>query len=172
MDSFRPGATSYCPFDNKAELAETGVAPAGITEDLALLRPSELGLARPAETAERTEDSHRETELPGPGPGPGPLSAEEENRRRLYLNVGRPRPFYGVSQSPPHPAQDQLNATTTALQHKTKVRHLTAFSLLPTRTLIERKAIKYCLSLERRYADFTGNCEEPFSIGDWTGETF
>lgn len=116
MDSFRPGATSYCPF-------ETGVAPAGITEDLALLPPSEPGLARPAETGERTEDSDRETELPGPGPGP--LSTEEENRRRLYLNVGRPRPFYGVSQSPPQPAQDQLNPTTSSLQHKTKVRRPT-----------------------------------------------
>ena len=127
MDSFRPGATSYCPFENKAELADSGVAPAGITEDLALPRPSELGLARPPETGERTED--REIELPGPGPspppaGPGHLSAEEENRRRLYLNVGRPRPFYGVAQSAPalHPAQDQQNPpTTTALHHKTKV---------------------------------------------------
>merc|ERR1711997_1163882 len=27
MDSFRPGATSYCPFENKAELSETGGGP-------------------------------------------------------------------------------------------------------------------------------------------------
>ena len=190
MDSFRPGATSYCPFENKAELADSGVAPAGITEDVPLLRPSELGLPRPAETGERTED--REIELPGPGPGPGPaagpspgpgptggpsptsLSAEEENRRRLYLNVGRPRPFYGVAQSGLNPAPDQQNPPTTALHHKAKVRHLTVRGSagmvlsLPTWKLI----IQTVFPLERRYADFTGNSEEPFSIGDWTGETF
>ena len=109
MDSFRPGATSYCPFENKSEVAEGGAGvgpPAGSPQDLALLRPSELGLVRPAED--------RETE-------PLSLSAQEENRRRLYLNVGRPRPFYGVSQSALH--QDQQNTSATAHHNKTKVRH-------------------------------------------------
>ena len=120
MDSFRPGATSYCPFQNKAELGETGAAPAWTTEDLALLRPSELRLARPADTAGRTEDSDGDTEVRSPGAGH--LSVEEENRRRLYLNVGRPRPFYGVSQSPPLQAQEQLNLPASGLHQKTKVR--------------------------------------------------
>lgn len=109
MDSFRPGATSYCPFENKSEVAEGGAGvgpPAGSPQDLALLRPSELGLARPAED--------RETE-------PLSLSAQEENRRRLYLNVGRPRPFYGVSQSAVQQAEQDPPNTTTSNQHiKTK----------------------------------------------------
>ena len=110
MDSFRPGATSYCPFENKSEVAEGGAGvgpPAGSPQDLALLRPSELGLARPAED--------RETE-------PLSLSAQEENRRRLYLNVGRPRPFYGVAQSALQQGHDPQNTPGTAQHNKTKVR--------------------------------------------------
>ena len=124
MDSFRPGATSYCPFENKAELGETGAGPvagSGSPQDVALLRPSELGLARAAESGGRTEVLEREIELLA-GPEPLSLSAQEENRRRLYLNVGRPRPFYGVSQSPLQTQQDQQNATATAHHSKTKVR--------------------------------------------------
>ena len=161
MDSFRPGATSYCPFENKSEVAEGGAGvgpPAGSPQDLALLRPSELGLARPAED--------RETE-------PLSLSAQEENRRRLYLNVGRPRPFYGVSQSAVQQAEQDPPNTTTSNQHiKTKVRlrpdtGQATLSLLNSKTLSDS-----VFFLERRNADFAGNSEEPLSIGDWTGETF
>ena len=119
--------------ENKAELAESGAGPpAGSPEDLALPPPSDLALARPAQTAGRTEgDSEREIELLAGGPGGA--SAREQNRRRLYLNVGRPRPFYGVSQPPLQQAQqDQQNTTATATssQNKTKVR--LSLVLLPT----------------------------------------
>ena len=82
MDSFRPGATSYCPFQNKAELGETGAAPAWTTEDLALLRPSELRLARPADTAGRTEASDGDTEVRSPGAGHLSVEEEKKGRRR------------------------------------------------------------------------------------------
>ena len=80
MDSFRPGATSYCPFENKGELVEVGEV-------------GEVGEA----PAPATAPVLTQTEEPVPVPS---LSPEEQNRRRLYLNEGRPRPFYRVSALP------------------------------------------------------------------------
>ena len=95
MESFRPGSISYCPFENKGDLDGTE----GID-----IPPEEA-----REAAEGDPEGAREEDRPAPGEAalpsphtPTPISSpdnvspEEENRRRLYLNVGRPRPFYRV----------------------------------------------------------------------------
>ena len=82
MDSFRPGSVSYCPFSEKENQNNNNVATANTeaapTADTAV-GPTAVAAADPAE-------------VPGPE-----VTPEEETRRRLYLNLGRPRPFYRVS---------------------------------------------------------------------------
>ena len=86
MDLHRPGATSYSPFDNKGELGDTDSAPAPGPAPAPESVPGEGEEAPPVESeGQQASASHNL------------LTPEEENRRRLYLNVGRPRPFYRVS---------------------------------------------------------------------------
>ena len=125
MDSFRPGSSSYCPFPNEDEIINNSDIEGGVNEptndDLENNNVSIVNLHSVSndassdndetdnENAEMTEDVSSNDE--------SRESPEEENRRRLYLNTGRPRPFYRVhSSSPP---QSSLLETTPITSTRT-----------------------------------------------------
>ena len=125
MDSFRPGSSSYCPFPNEDEIINNSDIEGGVNEptndDLENNNVSVVNLHNVTsdassdnddtdnENAEMTEDVSSNDE--------SRESPEEENRRRLYLNTGRPRPFYRVhSSSPP---QSSLLETTPITSTRT-----------------------------------------------------
>ena len=104
MDSFRPGSSSYCPFQNQEQEhsiienrindaseahAEADVnINAGLSENHTIVEDHD-NITDDSED-ERGSDSSDEVE-----------NREEENRRQLYLPSGRPRPFYRVYSSSP-----------------------------------------------------------------------
>lgn len=102
LDSFKPGSTSYCPFPNEED---TGNLPPGTPArpqsnenneepHPRLVRPSDVStISQEQDTSSTLENSDQRA-----------TSSEETMRRRLYLNVGRPRPFYRVSSSPTSPS--------------------------------------------------------------------
>ena len=102
LDSFKPGSTSYCPFPNEEDTGNlTPGTPASPqnnenNEDARLVRPSEVATSNIIIQEQDTSTTLENSDLA--------TSSEETMRRRLYLNVGRPRPFYRVSSSPASPS--------------------------------------------------------------------
>jgi hypothetical protein len=110
LDSFRPGSSSYSPFQSPADVNNNTVHPdhnrtnenAETISEFNLLRPSEIS-PRGSEVSSwnssiSTDSDHSPTHTsstPETNVGDN-ISPEEVNRRRLYLNFGRPRPFYRV----------------------------------------------------------------------------
>ena len=139
MDSFRPGSSSYCPFQSKTDANNNPICieDSDPNEDVTerafnFLRPSEI-TQRGGEDAnssilldlENAQTTPHVTSTPEPHDESRNLnsngnthseviSAEEENRRRLYLNFGRPRPFYRVSSTPETSVQEKTTQTGNA----------------------------------------------------------
>ena len=98
MESFRPGSISYCPFENKGGLDGTEGIDRPLEEARDAAEEGPEGGPDGLSDADRTapgEQALPSQHTPTPISSPN-VSPEEENRRRLYLNVGRPRPFYRV----------------------------------------------------------------------------
>eukprot|EP00092_Neocalanus_flemingeri_P011199 GFUD01012064.1.p1 GENE.GFUD01012064.1~~GFUD01012064.1.p1 ORF type:complete len:524 (+),score=132.20 GFUD01012064.1:388-1959(+) len=121
LDSFRPGSSSYSPFQSKSDennnesnQNNANHESENINGGLQLLRPSVLTqrvmeesnsaatLEDPIIVEERNDPegiinqgSHQSSQNLENIQNSN-ISPEEQNRRRLYLNLGRPRPFYRV----------------------------------------------------------------------------
>lgn len=110
LDSFRPGSSSYSPFQSPTDVNNNTVHPdhnrtnenaENITE-FNLLRPSEIS-PRGSEVSSSSSSISTDFDNSATHTSSTPeaniednISPEEVNRRRLYLNFGRPRPFYRV----------------------------------------------------------------------------
>ena len=109
LDSFKPGSTSYCPFPNEEDGGNlTPGTPSPQSNENneeshpRLVRPSDVSTTQPTGN-NITSQEHDTSTLENPDRA-ATSSSEETMRRRLYLNVGRPRPFYRVSSSPASPS--------------------------------------------------------------------
>ena len=125
MDSFRPGSSSYCPFPNEDEIINNSDIEGGVNEptndDLENNNVSVVNLQNVSNDAssdnDDTDNENTEMTEDVSSNDESRESPEEENRRRLYLNTGRPRPFYRVhSSSPP---QSSLLETTPITSTRT-----------------------------------------------------
>eukprot|EP00092_Neocalanus_flemingeri_P021998 GFUD01023856.1.p1 GENE.GFUD01023856.1~~GFUD01023856.1.p1 ORF type:complete len:317 (+),score=55.55 GFUD01023856.1:371-1321(+) len=121
LDSFRPGSSSYSPFQSKSDennnesnQNNANHESENINGGLQLLRPSVLTqrVMEESNSAATIEDPIIVEERNDPEGNinqgshqslqnleniqNSTISPEEQNRRRLYLNLGRPRPFYRV----------------------------------------------------------------------------
>ena len=103
LDSFKPGSTSYCPFPNEEDNSNLSQGTARTQSNdgneesnprPALVRPSDVSVIPTTSNINIQEQHAHEENQDRAG-----TSSEEEMRRRLYLNVGRPRPFYRVPSS-------------------------------------------------------------------------
>jgi len=115
MDSFRPGSSSYSPFQVQSE-TDANNNPVTVEQNnaneeiesetpLNLFRPSEISLREADDSLSNfsiTTDQDETIHAPSSTDtnSADSISPEEINRRRLYLNLGRPRPFYTVSSTP------------------------------------------------------------------------
>ena len=106
LDSFKPGSTSYCPFPNGEDGGNlTPGTPSPQSNENneeshpRLVRPSDVSTL-PTTGNNITSQEHDTSTLENTDRAATSSSSEETMRRRLYLNVGRPRPFYRVSSSP------------------------------------------------------------------------
>ena len=115
MDSFRPGSSSYSPFQVQSE-TDANNNPVTVEQNnaneeiesetpLNLFRPSEISLREADDSLSNfsiTTDQDECIHAPSSTDtnSADSISPEEINRRRLYLNLGRPRPFYTVSSTP------------------------------------------------------------------------
>eukprot|EP00092_Neocalanus_flemingeri_P036830 GFUD01040091.1.p1 GENE.GFUD01040091.1~~GFUD01040091.1.p1 ORF type:complete len:518 (+),score=92.69 GFUD01040091.1:99-1652(+) len=139
LDSFRPGSSSYSPFQNKADV-NNNIEDSDTNEDAANVSEREFNLLRPSEISQRgsenataipsivvdldnaqpnthvTSTSEPRVDEKNPRTNENSLSEvispAEENRRRLYLNFGRPRPFYRVSSTSESLAQEKTTQPT------------------------------------------------------------
>jgi len=139
MDSFRPGSSSYCPFPNEDEIINNSDIEGGVNEptndDLQTNNVSFVNLHSVTNDASSTSDNddtdneNSET-TEDVSNDESRESSEEENRRRLYLNTGRPRPFYRVhSSSPPQSLLETAPVTSTRTSNQCKQKKRTARSL-------------------------------------------
>ena len=104
LDSFKPGSSSYCPFPNVEDSIPDVTSPqtqeGNQESNTQLLRPSDVPNILPStdniDIQESTNDTSENQDRAA--------SSEEEMRRRLYLNLGRPRPFYRVSSAAASPS--------------------------------------------------------------------
>ena len=92
MDSFRPGSSSYCPFQNQ-------------DQDQSII-VNRIDNAREAnadqiQTVDTVPDNITDSEDDRESTESSDENREEENRRQLYLPSGRPRPFYRVYSTSP-----------------------------------------------------------------------
>jgi len=92
MDSFRPGSSSYCPFQNQ-------------DQDQSII-VNRIDDAREAnadqiQTVDTVPDNITDSEDDQESTESSDENREEENRRQLYLPSGRPRPFYRVYSTSP-----------------------------------------------------------------------
>ena len=132
MDSFRPGSSSYCPFPNEDEIINNSDIEGGVNEptndDLENNNVSVVNLHNVTNDAssdnDDTDNENNEMTEDVSSNDESRESSEEENRRRLYLNTGRPRPFYRVhSSSPPQSSLLEtapITSTRTSNQCKQK----------------------------------------------------
>ena len=130
MDSFRPGSSSYCPFPNEDEIINNSDIEGDVNEptndDLQNNNVSFVNLHSVTNDASSTSDNddtdneNLET-TEDVSNDESRESSEEENRRRLYLNTGRPRPFYRVhSSSPPQSLLETAPVTSTRTSNQCK----------------------------------------------------
>ena len=118
LDSFKPGSTSYCPFPNEEDNSNLsqGTARPQSNEETnprpALVRPSDVSVTPTSNiniqenVTSTLENQDRAT------------SSEEEMRRRLYLNVGRPRPFYRVPSASSSPETQSFAEQNSVFRHQ------------------------------------------------------
>jgi len=133
LDSFRPGSTSYSPFQSNSD--ENNNQSNQNNANLEEVNNDEFHLVRPSVIAQRVIEGTRAHEdhsvfseanstIPSAGENDNSasLSPAEENRRRLYLNLGRPRPFYRV---PSRNDVNELERTQTITKSRKKKTILT-----------------------------------------------
>jgi len=123
LDSFRPGSSSYSPFEaesdenNNQSQNNENVEDENNNREFQLLRPSVIAQRVIEESNQTTRNAwpienyatYQERSIENMDSSTDDsstkveenqttsLTLEEENRRRLYLNLGRPRPFYRVT---------------------------------------------------------------------------
>lgn len=147
LDSFRPGSSSYCPFQTKP-LTDTNNNRLLETEHI-LVRPSQLGSDRTELRVEEYEENSIgiqsvSVSIPSTSSSPSnststsssttsfstssnssePVTPEEEIRRRLYLPLGRPRPFYRQTQTQEEVVTTQGTDSDARKEAKHSVRSL------------------------------------------------
>ena len=151
LDSFRPGSSSYSPFQNKTD--ENNNTNESDSTNALIENTSEVQLTRPSAIRGRIGEEPDEDvaidqnntveELPE-NPENNALSREEENRRRLYLNLGRPRPFYRTTTTENHneagitiPAKQRKKNRLLSLQECSRNKIVSAYGLKNIRKLLE-----------------------------------
>ena len=179
LDSFRPGSSSYSPFQNKTDENnnESNSSNDNVEEN------SEFHLQRPSEIRGRVSEGtnpqlanetviqpHEVEDPEGLKPEnneSNTLSREEENRRRLYLNLGRPRPFYRTTsrdnQSDPEPtipAKQRKKPRLLSLQECSRNEIVSAYGLKNIRKLLEDTGSSIKLPEKIRNYLFTFPCHE------------
>jgi len=121
LDSFKPGSTSYCPFPNEEDNSNLSQGTArpqsndGNEESNprpALVRPSDVSVTPTSNiNIQENVTSTRENQDRA-------TSSEEEMRRRLYLNVGRPRPFYRVPSASSSPETQSFSEQNSVFRYQ------------------------------------------------------
>jgi len=187
LDSFRPGSSSYSPFQKKTDENNNESIQRSETLDgennnveYQLSRPSAI-IRRVVEESngnsttqtnnvnEIADETHQSTPETDQATT---LSREEENRRRLYLNLGRPRPFYRV------PSRNDQNNPETAIPVKSKKTNrlltlqecsrneiLTVYGLKNIRNLTEDTGSSIRLPEKIRNFLFTFACHDFEEVG-------